>query len=534
MVNYFDPVRGAERYRARLIMALAGGYTGARRDRRATQEWLTRGGSADADLLPDLPTLRDRSRDLGRNAPLAAGAVATVVTNVVGTGLEPQSMIDRDFIGLSDDVADEWQRQAEREWWLWASSQDCDASRVQDFCGLQDLVFRAVLESGDVFVVKRYIARPGNVYGLALQVIEADRVTNPENVTDGTVLQNGRPVAGGIETDKTGAPVAYYVMRAHPGDFPTPTPTWDRLAVFSPSTGERLVLHLFRRLRPQQSRGVPYLAAVVEPFKQLTRYTEAELMAAVVASMFTVFVKSETGEGLAVTQPSEETGGQASDKDYKLASGSILDLAAGESIEIANPGRPNTAFDAFILSLCRQVGVALELPYEILLKQFSQSYSASRAAMLEAWKFFRVRRDWLAWAFCQPVYDALVSEAVAEGRLAAPGYFNDPLVKRAYLEARWIGPPAGQIDPEAEINAAQKRIALGVSTGAQVTAEMTGGDIESNVKQLGKERALRVAAGIEPEPAAQNPPSPSSPTPPPAAREPGTAAADGRDARRRA
>jgi capsid protein len=248
--------------------------------------------------------------------------------------------------------------------------------------------------------------------------------------------------------------------------------------------------------------------------------------------MFTVFVKSETGEGLSAMQPSAETGSLPSDEDYKLGNGAILDLTAGESIEIANPGRPNAGFDPFVTALCRQIGVALELPYEVFVKHFESSYSAARAALLEVWKFFRVRRDWLATSFCQPIYGALVDEAVATGRLVASGYFADPLIRRAWLEARWIGPPAGQIDPEAEIKAAETRIALGISTGSQTTAEMTGGDYESNVKQLGKEKRLRDEAGLEPVPAAK-PAAPPPAAPPP--REPGTQTApENRRAGRRA
>jgi lambda family phage portal protein len=502
-----------------MILALAGGYTGARRDRRATSEWLTGGGSADADLLPDLAVLRNRSRDLVRNAPLASGAIATVVTNCVGTGLEPQSQIDRDLLGLDDEAADEWQRMVEREWWLWASSPNCDVSQVQDFQALQDLIFRAVLESGDVFVVKRFLERPGSVYGLCLQVIEADRVSNPNLLQDGASLPNGNRISGGVETDRNGAPVAYHVLQTHPGEAVFVQQKWDRLRAFSSETGERLVHHLFRRLRPGQSRGVPYLSAVIEPFKQLGRYSEAELMAAVVASMFTVFVKSELGEGLQPMKPTEETGSDPSDQDYKLGSGAILDLAAGESVEIANPSRPNTAFDPFVLSVCRQIGVALELPFEILVKHFQSSYSAARAAMLEAWRFFRVRRAWLSSSLCQPVYEALVTEAVATGRLAANGYLVDPLIRRAWLEARWIGPPAGQIDPEAEVKAAELRMSLGVSTGAEVAAEMTGGDIEANIRQLGKEKRLRDEAGLA-DPAAAKAPAGTPPPPPSSAPPP--------------
>ena len=502
VVSYFDPIRGAERHRARMMLALAGGYTGAKRDRRATSQWSTGSGSADADILPDLPVLRDRSRDLSRNAPLAGGVISTVVTNVVGTGLDPQSQIDRDLLNIGDEAADAWQRAAEREWWLWAGSQECDITRTQDFCGLQDMALRSVLESGDVLVLKRYVERPGSPYGLKLQFVEGDRVSNPDFRTDQDTLPSGNRVSGGVELDTNGAPVAYHVLRQHPGDIRIGKEAfqWDRIEAFGAESGERMALHLYRRLRPGQTRGVPYLAPVIEPFKQLSRYSESELMAAVVSSFFTVFVKTETGEGLNVATPTAETGGLRNDDDYKLAPGAMLDLMPGEDVTFANPSRPNAAFDPFVLALCRQIGVALEIPYEILIKHFTSSYSAARAALLEAWKFFRARRQWLTSSFCQPVYEAVITEAVAMGRLEAPGFFEDPLLRQAWLETKWTGPPAGQIDPEAEVNAARKRMALGVSTGAQETAELTGGDIERNIKQLGKERDLREAAGLVPDP----------------------------------
>jgi capsid protein len=135
----------------------------------------------------------------------------------------------------------------------------------------------------------------------------------------------------------------------------------------------------------------------------------------------------------------------------------------------------------------------------MLIKHFTSSYSASRAAMLEAWKFFRARREWLAWNLCQPVYEAVITEAVASGRLDAPGFFEDPLVRMAYCNANWTGPPAGQIDPQAEIDAAKTRVDLGVSTLQEVTAEMTGGDWETKHAQRVKEQAMRVKGGLDKE-----------------------------------
>ena len=153
--------------------------------------------------MPDLPELRERSRDLIRNAPLATGAINTVVTNVVGTGLKVQSRIDRDVLkgvlGNSEEEFEAFERAAEREFRYWAGSKNCDATRVQDFAGLQDLAFRSVLEAGDVFVLRKFVQRPGERYGTCLQLVEADRVCNPDWKRDTPML------AGGIEKDTFGA-----------------------------------------------------------------------------------------------------------------------------------------------------------------------------------------------------------------------------------------------------------------------------------------------------------------------------------------
>lgn len=87
IVRWFDPVKGQQRFQAWAMASLAGGYIGASRSRRALSLWTTRANDADTDTFLDLPTLRSRSRDLIRNAPLASGAINTVCTNAVGTGI---------------------------------------------------------------------------------------------------------------------------------------------------------------------------------------------------------------------------------------------------------------------------------------------------------------------------------------------------------------------------------------------------------------------------------------------------------------
>jgi len=485
IVNYFNPVRGRERYQSRMMMALAGGYAGGSRKNKAFKNWNVSGGDADSDLLPDLAIMRERSRDLARNTPLACGAINTAVTNVVGTGLKLHATIDADYLGLSEDEKDAWERNAEREFNLWADSQECDSARTLNFYGHQELAFRSTLENGDIFYALPFIKRNGSPYGLKLQAIEADRVTNENFARDTDKL------AGGIELDEYGAPTQYHFLQTHPGLMGKKNRKWKKVPAFGSKSGRRNILHLFEQRRPGQRRGAPYLAPVIESLKQIGRYTDAELMAAVISGMFTVFVKSDSEEPFGATGTDED-----GNPEYSMGNGAIVGLGQGDSIETANPGRPNTAFDPFVMAILRQVGSALEIPFELLIKHFTASYSASRAAFMEAWKFFKKRRKWLSDYFCQPIYEAVLYEAVAAGRLYAPGFIEDARVRKAYLGSMWIGPGKGQIQEKVEVQAAQLRVDGGFSSVAQETAEMNGGDWSQNHRQRIKEHTARVKAGL--------------------------------------
>ncbi|WP_061790678.1 phage portal protein, partial [Herbaspirillum rubrisubalbicans] len=404
VVSYFDPVAGTRRMQARAHMAIAGSYVGADRSRRSFRNWFTSGKSADDDLLPDLATLRENSRDLMRNAPLAGGVINTVVTNVVGTGLAMRPSIDGDLLGMSDDQVQAWQRSVTREFQLWAENAlECDSTGTQIFYDLQDLALRSALVNGDAFAVLPSNRVDNCVYATKVQLIEGDRVATPPDL-----LGKGN-VFGGIELDGYGAMAAVHVCDQHPGSVRMGKKlSFTRIAARGSQTGRRNVVHLFKRLRPDQHRGEPYLAAVIEPLKQLDRYTEAEIMAAVVSGMFTVFIEHEADQNQPVELYGQE---EKAAPELALQSGAIIDLAKGEKVNTANPGRPNAQFDPFVMAILRQIGVNLELPFEVLIKHYTASYSAARAAMLDAWKFFRVRRAWLASNFCQPIYETWLAEA---------------------------------------------------------------------------------------------------------------------------
>lgn len=501
LVNYFNPVAGRKRFEARMQMAMVGGYTGARKDRKQTAAWATTTADADSVILPDLQTLRDRARDLERNNPLAGGAISTKVTNVVGTGLKPRASIDLDILtGLTEEQADAWERMAVKEFLLAVGSDDWDVEKHHNFFQSQDLVFRSVLSAGDMLVNLPRIPRPGNPYSIRSNFIEADRICNPNFSGDTESL------IAGVEKDANGAPVGYHVAKFHPGNLRNVKKReWKRLAAYD-REGHPLALHLYRKRRAGQTRGVPDLAPVIELLKQIGDYTDSELHAAVVSSLFTVFVKSQNPEACLVDQETRDEFKRKDTTDMQLGSGSVLGLFPDEDVTFANPGRPNAAAEAFLRVMAEQVGVALELPYEILLKHFTSSYSAARAALLEAWRFFFSCRVWLATKYCQPIWEAVITESVALGRLPAPGFFSDPLIRQAYLGCIWAGDAMGHIDEKKAVDAAQARVDGGFSTLAEETIQLTGGDWERNHRQQAKERKARQRDGllmaVQPAPAA--------------------------------
>jgi capsid protein len=123
-----------------------------------------------------------------------------------------------------------------------------------------------------------------------------------------------------------------------------------------------------------------------------------------------------------------------------------------------------------------QIGMALEIPYELLVRRFQSSFSAARAALLDAWRVFRIKRAHLVCRVCQPVYEAWLADAVALGIIQAPGFFADPLIRAAWCGTKWAGDGPGAIDPEKEARGAEQRMKIGLTSLDEEIAAYDGGD----------------------------------------------------------
>lgn len=470
-----------------------GGYIGASRDRSATANWNPGGGSPATDVLPDLPMLRDRSRDQMRNAPVALGALNTDVLHTIGTGLSYTPTIDAERLGITEERAQAWMQDTKWRFGNWAKSTDCDYRRQLDFYSLVELAYRAWKESGDCFVLTPVLQRNGREM-LVLQVIEADRVCNPNRQRDSDTLQDG------VALDpETGMPIAIHIAKKHPGDWRTGN-TWTRVEVRGANTDRRNVLHLFDTLRPDQVRGVPWIAPIIEPLKQLQKWSDSELNAAVVSSIYAVFMEMDA-EAFGDLYDDDAAGKIIKDAQKwsgEMESGKVVNLLPGEKANMQSPGRPNPLFDPFWTAMVRQMGMALGMPYEVLVMHFQSSYTAARGALLMAWRGFSQRREKTAKMLCQPVLELWLANEVSQGRIACPGFFADADIRAAWCASMWTGDGPGSVDPVKEVTAAEKRVAMGISTLQAESVAYDGQDWDAKQRQRAKEVAQQKRDGTAP------------------------------------
>ena len=468
------------------------GYSnhGANTFKKSMLGWLYKGGSVKQDIYKNRNILVQRSRDLYMGAPLATGAIKTIATNVVGSGLKLKPTLDFETLGMTRENSQVLQNKIEKEFNYWSNCK-IDQQGVLNFYQLQELVFLTTLLNGECFIKLNYFETPLNPYLLKLQIIEPDRIFTPQG--------KEKEYTEGVKFDSNGRIESYRISNKHPLDSEFTGKEEIKEEKIYGDSGQLNLIHVLFTERPEQVRGVPILAPIIECMKQLDRYTEAELVAAVVSGLYAVFIETDGAENGEFGEPpisEEEQVDSQDERSLELSPGLAMQLNPGEKVVSTDPGRPNTAFDPFVTAILRQIGSALEVPYELLLKHFSASYSASRAALLEAWKMFRKRREWFVSNFTQPVYEEFLREGYLNGRLELRGFDEDVMIRKAYAQSQWNGPAQGSIDPKKEAEASVIKINNGLSTRTKETAELNGGSFEQNVQLLAYENELLVKNNV--------------------------------------
>ena len=491
----------------------AGGYRGGRGERGRRRGWFARARSANADILPGSDRMRAAQRDAAMNAPIATAAINRLTTFVVGTGLMAIPAIDGAALGLSDEDTAAWEQRLAHDFDAYMASKDVDAERKSTGYALQAVQYRGAATSGDMLKLRVMPDnQPGRRVSTAWKLIEADRLRNPAQVADGAIdPRTGNVIVGGVEVDSWGAPVAYHVLKQHPGDLvqrsanivPERIEAWDR------ALGLPRVVHVFRKERPEQLRGVGVLATVIEPLKEITDLSDAELYAAVLSSMIAVVYKSPGATPLPEPDFGDDEGASAGEAvaaggvmppapgpELRMDAGSILEIDSDAEVEIKSPGRPNSAFDPFFKAIVQQIGAAIGVPAGVLMLLFNSSYTASKAELEAFYLHVRCERAWFGDDSCVPAYLCFVAEKVARGDYAMPGFFADLDRRAAWCGVDWRGDGKISLNPAQEANGFKIQQDNGWKTGEQITAELTGGSYAQNVRKRGAEHRAWVAESL--------------------------------------
>jgi lambda family phage portal protein len=462
-VAQFAPEAGLRRLAARhgFESLSLRGYDGAAVGRR-TDGWRTAATSADTEIAGGAARLRHRMRDLTRNNPHAAKAVAVLVNNIVGAGIRPRAASGD--AALDKAVNDLWER--------WSARADADG--LADYHGLTTLAVRGMIEGGDVFV-RRRMRRPGEglPVPMQLQLLEADHLDEGRS----EAFASGARVVRGIEYDAIGRRSAYWLFPDHPGDLGVPA-SRSIQSVRVPADG---IAHLFERQRVQ-SRGVPWGTPAMRALRDLDDWTNAELVRKKTEACLVgvVIGADEADQGVAPSVIDAE--GKTIEQ---FEPGLIAYARGGKDIKFNQPAS-TAGVSEWLRAQLHIIAAGFRVPYELLTGDLSQvNYSSLRGGLVE----FRRMVDALQWqlvipGFCEPIWAWFCEAAWTAG-----------LIPRPAIKVEWSPPRFDAVDPLKDAQADLLMIRSGTMTLPQAIARQ-GYDPERQLEEIADANTLLDRLGL--------------------------------------
>lgn len=462
-INFFSPAWGSRRlflrYQQQQAESFIRRYEAAGKGRR-TDNWQAQNTGAATEIQAALATLRNRSRDLTRNNGYGKNAVRKIANNIVGAGIIPNPVVN----------SAPQEKRLKQVWKDWAESTDCDYDGHLNFYGIQKLVARTVAESGECLVRKRIVKDKNLPLPLQLQVLEPDFI---DTYKYDQALADGGYIYYGIEFNKAGKIVAYWLYDEHPGD------TNLRFNFTSTRYPAEDIIHVFEKERPGQFRGVPWLHATMLRIKDLDEYEDAQLIRQKIAACFSVFI---TDNSPAIP------GGPKTDDDLleRVEPGIIEKLKPGQSIAFATPPGAE-GFGDYTKNVLRGIAAGVGMDYVTLTGDLSETnFSSGRMGWIE---FNRNVSDW-QWnmiipMFCNKAYNWFLQMA------AIYGYLRTGITTRV----NWTPPRREMINPEAEMKAIIEGVQNGIITWSDIVLEL-GFNPEEQLEKMKKDKQNFVDAGL--------------------------------------
>lgn len=451
LIAWFDPAKGVSRARSRTALEVVRSYEGASRGRRLAN-WAPPSTNANSETTFQLQALRDRSRDLVRNNAWASRSIQVIANNVVGTGILPQASARNKAAS----------RRLQALWEQWGDTLECDADGRNNFYGLEALVMRTVAESGECLIRRRWRKDDdGLSVPMQLQILEPDYLD---------VFKDGQTATGyiiqGIEFDKIGRRVGYWLYPQHPGGR-----QGYGLAMPSARVDATDILHVYRADRPGQVRGVPWCAPAIVKLRDLADYEDALLLRQKLSACFTAFV----------TEPEGVTGGTASIAE-SLEPGAIEILPPGKSIEFASPPAPSGTGE-YTVDVQRAIAAAFGITFESMTGNMQRvNFSSGRMGWIE------MHRNVEAWQ-----WHMLVPQMCS----GVWGWFCDAAETKGYTRtaATWTPPRREMIDPSKEIRATIDAIRAGLMSLSEGLRKL-GYDPETVLNEKASDQKLLDSLGL--------------------------------------
>lgn len=470
------------------LQSLFGRKTGKRqyqsaKPSRLIDGWATANGSADAELVSSLTTLRSRSRALVRDSSYAKRAKVIVVNNVIGTGIGLQAQVKTTRLELNKRINE----QIESAWEEWCKADSCHTGGRLHFANLERVLMGQVFEAGEVFIRLHPRTFGRSPIPLALELIESERLAD-EFQSPYLSPATGNQVRMGVEVDSFHRPVAYWFRKGHPND--------QRFQLTASEEIFRVpadqIIHLAPIDRWPQTRGEPWMHAVIRRLNDMDGYSEAEIIRARAQAVRMGII--ETAED-AASLGEEQADGSV---QMELEPGIVQRLAPGEKWHDSAPTAPNPQLDPFMRYMLREMAAGTSVSYESLSRDYSQSnYSSSRLALIDDRDLWRVHQKWFVTDFRQKLHEVWMQQAVLSRSIPSITVEQYALETAKYTAVRYKPRGWTWVDPTKEVEAYKEAVKAGFITVSDVIAQTAGGrDVEDVMEERAQELELMEEAGL--------------------------------------
>ena len=426
--------------------------------------------SADSELRSAIKELRNRSRDLANNNEYARRYFELLKVNVIGDkGVFYQSKAI-DSIGQLDQSGN---RAIEDAFKMWGKYKHPTVCGKMSWIDVQKLAIEMLAKDGEAFIIKHRAAKFHDSF--ALEFVEADQVDEQLNRRE----ENGNQIRMGIEVDKFKRPVAYHLLTYHPGDYDFTTssvsPKHTRIAAEN-------VIHLFKQVRPGQTRGEPWLTPAIPAIKQLGAFREAAVINARVGASKMGFFKVQGSDDYQDNSPI-----------ISAEPGTFHTLPQGVDFTAFEPAFPSNEFDSFHKSILRGIASGLGVSYTSLSNDLeATSYSSIRQGALEERDFYRNMTSFVIEHFVRPVFDAWLEAAMEMNAFGIPlRQFN-----RFSAAAEFRGRGFSWVDPLKEMNASVVGLKNGILSLGHIAGQY-GMDSEELLSQIARDKQLAEQFNVE-------------------------------------